>query len=118
MQATEPAAPPVAAPVAAPAAAKIPLTDPAIKQAVSTTLAEVPERDSVPANRQAPLLAPVFSGDRQNEEFSRQFADAKVPHCLGNGGLKFQPPRIGPIAFGGLLAIPFVVLAKFRGKCK
>lgn len=116
------APPPPAAPVAAAPVSKsppaIPLTDPVIKQAVSATLAENPDRESTPANRQTALLAPEFSANRQNEEFGKQFAYAKIPYCLGNGGLKFQPPAIGPIVFGGLLAIPFVVVAKIRGKCK
>lgn len=116
------APPPPAAPIAAAPGSKtapaVPLTDPAIQQAVSATLAEIPDRETTPANRQTALLAPVFTANRQNEEFAKQFAYAKIPYCLGNGGLKFQPPAIGPIVFGGLLAIPFVVAAKLRGKCK
>jgi hypothetical protein len=32
-------------------------------------------------------------------------------------GLKRQPTNIGPITFVGLYAVPFVFLAKVRGKC-
>lgn len=117
------AAPPApSAPVAAASVPQsppaIPLTGPAIKQAVAATLAEIPDRESTPANRQTALLAPVFSANRQNEEFTRQFAAARIPHCLAADGLKFQPPAIGPVVFGGLLGIPFVLVAKLRGKCK
>jgi hypothetical protein len=31
--------------------------------------------------------------------------------------MKHQPPRIGPIGIGGLLALPFWGLAIVRGKC-
>ncbi len=116
------APPPPTAPVAAAPVAKtppaIPLTDPAIKQAVSATLAEIPDRENTPANRQTALLAPVFTANRQNEEFTRQFAAAKIPYCLAADGLKFQPPAIGPFVFGGLLGIPFILVTKLRGNCK
>jgi hypothetical protein len=49
--------------------------------------------------------------------FAASFDDAKVPDCLHADGLKRQPPRIGIIALPGLLGLPFVLLAKMRGKC-
>jgi hypothetical protein len=107
------------APAGAPAP-PIELTDPRIKQAVAATVAEAPDRSNIPANQQAALRGPVFGADMpdQYKQFANDFAYAKVPYCLGNDGLKFQPPKIGPIGFGGLLALPFVVVAKVRGKCK
>ena len=51
------------------------------------------------------------------ERFGAEFHEARVPDCLHPDGLKRQPPVIGFIGFGGLLAAPFVVLAKIRGKC-
>jgi len=40
-----------------------------------------------------------------------------VPECLREDGLKRQPPRILFFGFQGMLAFPFVALAKIRGKC-
>lgn len=51
------------------------------------------------------------------QRFGAEFAEARVPDCLHPDGLKRQPPVIGFIGFSGLLAAPFVVLAKLRGKC-
>jgi hypothetical protein len=119
--AERPAVVPAPAPPAAPdkpPAPRLALTDEKIKLAVAATLAERPDKADVPANRQDALLGATISGDPHNAEFARQFAYAKVPYCLGTDGLKFQPPKIGPIGFGGLLAIPFAVVAKLRGKCK
>jgi hypothetical protein len=51
-----------------------------------------------------------------------QFADtaeaATIPNCLAADGLKLDPPHLGPIGLGGLLAIPFVAHAALTGKCK
>jgi hypothetical protein len=102
------------------AAAPIELIDPRIKRAVAATVAEAPDRSSIPANQQVALRGPVLGADTpdQYKQFAKDFAYAKMPYCLGDNGLKFQPPKIGPIGFGGLLALPFVVIAKVRGKCK
>jgi hypothetical protein len=107
-----------AAETAAPA--PIVLTAQRIRQAVAATLAETPDRPSIQANRQDGLRDPVFGAEtpEKYKQFAKDFAYAKLPYCLGGDGLKFQPPQIGPITFGGLLALPFVVAAKVRGKCK
>lgn len=47
------------------------------------------------------------------ERFAVQFDGAKVPGCLRPDGLKRQPTFI----FVGLLALPFIAVAKARGKC-
>lgn len=51
------------------------------------------------------------------DSFSASFDEAAVPGCLRPDGLKRQPPRIGIFAFGGLLGLPFILVAKARGKC-
>lgn len=106
---TEAASPP-AVPVAA-------LTDPRIKNAVAETIAEVPDKFSVAPNQQAALRGEALSAEKY-ATFTKQFAYAKVPDCYGRDALKFQPPRIGPIVFTGLAAIPFMIVAAARGKCK
>jgi hypothetical protein len=102
------------------ATAPVELTDPRIKRAVAATVAETPDRSTLAANQQDGLRPPVFGADTpdQYKRFAEGFAYAKVPYCLGDNGLKFQPAKIGFIGFSGLLALPFVVVAKMRGKCK
>lgn len=41
------------------------------------------------------------------------FIEAKVPDCLHSDGLKRQPTFL----LTGYLALPFIVVAKVRGKC-
>jgi hypothetical protein len=52
-------------------------------------------------------------GAEKYENFSRDFAEAKVPDCLHSEGLKRQPTFF----LAGLLALPFVLVAAARGKC-
>ena len=51
-------------------------------------------------------------GDRY-DTFAVAFAYARVPDCLRPDGLKHQPTYI----FSGLLALPFVAIAKAKGRC-
>jgi bacterioferritin-associated ferredoxin len=85
------------------------LTDKAISQAVRETLAESKEN---PRRHEADVL----SADRY-QRFAAEVHEAKVPDCLHEDALKHQPARIGPISFSYLYAVPFVILAKVRGKC-
>lgn len=66
------------------------------------------EATEVPRRREADTIR----GDKY-ESFAVQFADAKVPGCLRPDGLKRQSTLI----FRELLALPFIVVAKVRGKC-
>lgn len=81
------------------------LTDQVIRDAVRETLAgesESPRRYDVDAITSISYAA-----------FHRQAREARVPDCLHPDGLKRQSTFI----FGGLLAMPFVLVAKLRGKC-
>ncbi len=95
----------------APVAPLLPrLTDEAIRQAVREVLDETPKESALPYDTS------TLRGSKY-ENFSRQFSEARVPDCLHSDGLKRQPTGIGPIAVSGLLASPFVLVAKMRGKC-
>jgi hypothetical protein len=85
------------------------LDEDAIRKAVRETLAETP----VPAKDRGPALR----GDAY-EKFERKFDDARLPSCWQPDAMKHQPPRIGPIAVGGILALPFWGAAIVSGKCK
>jgi hypothetical protein len=81
------------------------LTDDLIKQAVKQSLAD--------EQKEAALMpGKGLSADRYRE-FGRQMSEARIPDCLHGDALKFQPTL-----FGGLLGIPFVVVAALRGKCR
>lgn len=80
------------------------------QEAVALAISELP---SGPASS-------ILGAESLDNEFSRfgaAFTEAKVPDCLHKDGLKRQPPRILFFAFQGVLAFPFVALAKVRGKC-
>ncbi|MES2257719.1 MAG: hypothetical protein V4724_04335 [Pseudomonadota bacterium] len=101
---------------AAPAEARVPaplvLSDAIIRQAVKETLAE-----SRAQQAQSAPQGPALSAGK-TDALTAAFADAKVPDCLHAEGLKRQPTSIGPIGVGGFLALPFVAVAKLRGKCQ
>ncbi|MGK5028709.1 hypothetical protein [Janthinobacterium sp. MDT1-19] len=91
------------------------LTQSMIRDAVRAVLAEEAQvRDAQP---QAAMQQVTIRADRKYEQFSAVFAEAKVPDCLHADGLKRQPTGIGPLAIGGVYALPFVAIAKLRGKC-
>jgi hypothetical protein len=94
---------------AAPPSIRQRLDEEAIRKAVRETLAETP----VPVKDRGPALR----GDAY-EKFERKFDDARVPSCWQPDAMKHQPPRIGPIAVGGILALPFWGAAIVTGKCK
>ncbi len=110
--APEPAAPVIPADWAAPPPPDKSLVRRAIKESLEAEKVIAAAR----AKEQAiPLRFTASSRPEQDkyERFADEFDEAKVPGCLGPGGLKRQPTFI----FGGLLALPFVAVAAIRGKC-
>ena len=101
------AAPPASAPAPAPAPGRSALPDRAVIDAVVREIAA--ERPANPRLHEADTLRAT-----PYDKFTRQVDDATVPDCLHADGLKRQPTFF----LGGLLALPFVAVAKIRGKCQ
>jgi len=78
----------------------------AIQAAVRAVLDEQP---AIPR-----LHEPDTLRANQYDRFSRQVEEATVPDCLHSDGLKRQPTFF----LSGLLALPFIAVAKVRGKCQ
>ena len=103
---------PVATP---PALAPSPaLTQAMISAAVRETLAE--EKRAQAESGQPAMQQVTIRADKY-EQFAAAFSEAKVPDCLHPDGLKRQPTNLGPIGVVGVYALPFVAIAKLRGKC-
>jgi hypothetical protein len=99
----EPDTPP---PAQLPATLRQRLDDDAIRKAVRETLAERPDNPRL--HEADTLRANIY------DKFARQVDEATVPDCLHSDGLKRQPTFF----LGGLLALPFIAVAKVRGKCQ
>lgn len=50
-------------------------------------------------------------------KFDRAFDEARIPDCLHQDALKFQPPALGFLGITDETALLFVAVAKLRGKC-
>lgn len=104
-----------------PAVRHPPLTEAAIHEAIHETLVEADhqaaaERQAVANKQMQPGVAPggvVYRSTAQADVLTAAFDQAQIPSCLHADGLKFQPTYV----FFGLLALPFVAVAKLRGKC-
>jgi len=100
--------PAVVPPAPAPA-----LTQAMISAAVRETLAE--EKRAQAESGQPAMQQVTIRADKY-EQFAAAFSEAKVPDCLHPDGLKRQPTNLGPIGVVGIYALPFVAIAKLRGK--
>lgn len=87
--------------------------NPPVRTTVADLLDEAREKPDVHPQRFS--AGPVR--ETKYDDFAVMFSHAKIPSCLGPGALKHQPPKIGPIGVGGLLALPFLAVAAIRGKC-
>ncbi len=101
-------------PAATPPAPAPALTQAMISAAVRETLAE--EKRAQAESGQPAMQQVTIRADKY-EQFAAAFSEAKVPDCLHPDGLKRQPTNIGPVGVVGMYALPFVAIAKLRGKC-
>ncbi|WP_373991542.1 hypothetical protein [Duganella sp. BuS-21] len=80
--------------------------DASISKAVANTL----KND---AAQQPPYQGAIVYSSTNTNIMTAAFTEAKVPDCLHSEGLKRQPTFL----LGGYLALPFIAVAKVRGKC-
>ena len=93
---------------AAPAA--LPLRARLDKDTIRAAVAATPgERDPYPRRHEADTLS---STPREN--FAGDFANARLPDCLHAEGLRNQPTFF----LNGVLALPFIAVARLRGVCR
>ena len=102
------------APAATPPAPAPALTQAMISAAVRDTLAE--EKRAQAESGQPAMQQVTIRADKY-EQFAAAFSEAKVPDCLHPDGLKRQPTNLGPVGVVGVYALPFVAIARLRGKC-
>jgi hypothetical protein len=81
-----------------------------VDPAVSKAIAEVLAAEAQPLPTYTTSVA--FSAPR-SDTMTAAFIEAKVPDCLHSEGLKRQPTFF----LTGYLALPFIPIAKLRGKC-
>ena len=80
------------------------------KEAIRAAIADLPEEtDSSPRRDESDTLSAT-----PYESFSRDFGKARLPVCLHAEGLRKQPTFF----LSGVLALPFVAVAKLRGVCR
>jgi hypothetical protein len=91
-------------------AAAIPLRARLDKETIRAAIADTPPgKDANPRRHEADTLSA-----RPYDKFSKEFARARLPDCLHSEGLKNQPTFF----LSGLIALPFVAVAKLRGVCR
>lgn len=99
-----------AGPLAPTTALRAHLSDPGvIRAAVRQAVAD--DALSPKGRKETALGADPYRG------FADAMDEARVPSCLHPDALKHQPPKIGPVALGGFLVLPFLAAAVLRGKC-
>lgn len=85
------------------------MADSVVEHAVQRTLTAFPA---------TPRSAAQVLQASKSAQFAATFDDARIPGCLREDGLKFQPTHLGPFTVRGMrAAFPFMVVARLRGKC-
>ena len=80
------------------------------KEAIRAAIAATPEeKNATPRRPEAGTLSAT-----PYQTFSKEFAAARLPDCLHSEGLKNQPTFF----LSGVLALPFIAVARLRGVCR
>jgi len=94
-----------------PTSARLDLSPTVLKAAIAAA-----DADYAPPNARGTAFG--TSTSTPQTRIDRSFEAAQIERCGGDGTFKFDPPMIGPIGFGGLFAMPFLVHAMATGRCK
>lgn len=108
---TAPSGPPATAQAGRPLdAGALPLRVRLDRNAIRAAIATLPqESDPYPRRHEADTISAT-----PTESFVKDFAAARLPDCLHSEGLRNQPTFF----LGGVLALPFIAVAKLRGVCR
>ncbi|MBD8530236.1 MULTISPECIES: hypothetical protein [unclassified Massilia] len=90
-------------------ATRLPLRARLDKDVIRAALKDLPA-EPAPDGRRFGAATPSPTPGKQ---FATDFANARLPDCLHADGLKHQPTFF----LGGVLALPFIAVAKLRGVC-
>ena len=80
------------------------------RDAIRAAIADLPAEPRDTARR----FGAAVPDANPRENFARDFANARLPDCLHADGLKNQPTFF----LNGVLALPFIAVAKVRGVCR
>jgi hypothetical protein len=93
-----------------PDAGALPLRARLDRGAIRAAIATLPRAtDPYPRRHEADTISAT-----PYESFSKDFASARLPDCLHSEGLRNQPTFF----LSGVLALPFIAVAKLRGVCR
>jgi len=80
------------------------------KETIRAAVKDLPAEPAPDARR----FGAAAPGPTAGEHFAQGFANARLPDCLHADGLKNQPTFF----LNGVLALPFIAVAKLRGVCR
>jgi len=92
------------------AAPLLPLRARLDKETIRAAVKDLPAEPAPDARR----FSAAAPGPTPGEKFAQDFANARLPDCLHADGLKNQPTFF----LNGVLALPFIAVAKLRGVCR
>lgn len=84
------------------------------RDAIRAAIADLPAEAQANPRRHGGDTFGAAPGATPYEGFSQDFARARLPNCLQSEGLRNQPTFF----LTGVLALPFIAVAKVRGVCR